>query len=134
MARSRKWYTNNPSSKHNKNNKSFNSSNTSNNTKNSIGTSSPSKDTNPISPGNPLQAFDLDKEMEVLDGPGEEEANDTEWMEVGRSAAKSAPEILKFSQADVEEEVKVWSTVVYGYVVGANPPWSVINGFLKRVW
>ncbi|XP_074290342.1 uncharacterized protein LOC141617073 [Silene latifolia] len=35
---------------------------------------------------------------------------------------------------DVSGEMNFWSTAVYGYILGARPPWTVVNGFLKRVW
>ncbi|KAK9681827.1 hypothetical protein RND81_10G030300 [Saponaria officinalis] len=42
--------------------------------------------------------------------------------------------MLQFTVEDVSEELKFWSTTVFGYVLDANPPWNVINGFLKRIW
>ncbi|XP_074290689.1 uncharacterized protein LOC141617395 [Silene latifolia] len=35
---------------------------------------------------------------------------------------------------DVQEEVEYWQQAVYGFIVGANPPWQILEGFLKRIW
>ncbi|XP_074320303.1 uncharacterized protein LOC141657078 [Silene latifolia] len=41
---------------------------------------------------------------------------------------------LQLTNEDVESELKFWSSAVYCYVLGANPPFKVIDGFIKRVW
>ncbi|XP_074298560.1 uncharacterized protein LOC141629460 [Silene latifolia] len=40
---------------------------------------------------------------------------------------------LQLTSSDVETELNYWSTTVYCYVLGANPPFKVIEGFVKRV-
>ncbi|KAL2931019.1 hypothetical protein RDABS01_036429 [Bienertia sinuspersici] len=35
---------------------------------------------------------------------------------------------------DVVDEITYWSSVVVYYVLGANPPYSVMNGFCHRIW
>ncbi|XP_074271645.1 uncharacterized protein LOC141595577 [Silene latifolia] len=42
--------------------------------------------------------------------------------------------LLRLTKEDVAGEISFWSTSVYCYVLGANPPSNVITGFLKRVW
>ncbi|KAL9227818.1 hypothetical protein vseg_003466 [Gypsophila vaccaria] len=37
-------------------------------------------------------------------------------------------------QEDVEEEIDYWYQAVVCYILGANPPWEVIEGFIKRIW
>ena len=43
-------------------------------------------------------------------------------------------EVTKLCEADVIHEVSYWSSAVIVYVLGANPPNTVLIGFLKRVW
>ncbi|XP_074265618.1 uncharacterized protein LOC141588059 [Silene latifolia] len=65
-----------------------------------------------------------------------------DWVEVpGRSNGqdKDSPSSsrvsgLQLSYSDVKDELEYWSTAVYCYVLGANPPWKVIDGFVKRIW
>ena len=35
---------------------------------------------------------------------------------------------------DVLEEINYWQNGVICYVLGANPPYEVINGFVRRIW
>uniref|UniRef100_A0A803P5I8 DUF4283 domain-containing protein n=1 Tax=Cannabis sativa TaxID=3483 RepID=A0A803P5I8_CANSA len=46
---------------------------------------------------------------------------------------KSAPKV-KITVEDIEEEVHFWSSSIVCYVLGANPPLSIIEGFIRRVW
>ncbi|XP_074314107.1 uncharacterized protein LOC141649312 [Silene latifolia] len=42
--------------------------------------------------------------------------------------------VLKLTEDDVKDEIAYWKQAVYGYVMGANPPWDVLDGFLRRIW
>ncbi|XP_074290286.1 uncharacterized protein LOC141617016 [Silene latifolia] len=42
--------------------------------------------------------------------------------------------ILKLTSDDVQEEIDYWSLAIYGYVMGANPPWAAMEGYLRREW
>ncbi|XP_074265959.1 uncharacterized protein LOC141588414 [Silene latifolia] len=42
--------------------------------------------------------------------------------------------MLKLTEDDVKEEMAYWKLAIYGYVMGANPPWKVLDGFLRRIW
>ncbi|XP_074288392.1 uncharacterized protein LOC141613555 [Silene latifolia] len=44
-----------------------------------------------------------------------------------------SPPLVKITHNDVAGEVVYWSTSVFCYVLGANPPSNVISGFVKRV-
>ncbi|KAK9668763.1 hypothetical protein RND81_13G084800 [Saponaria officinalis] len=45
------------------------------------------------------------------------------------------PEILlQFTPDEVKEELNFWKHVVYCFILGANPPWDVIEGFVYRIW
>lgn len=40
----------------------------------------------------------------------------------------------RLSMPDVQKEVQYWSNAVVVYVLGANPPFLVMNGYLRRIW
>ncbi|XP_074300867.1 uncharacterized protein LOC141632200 [Silene latifolia] len=42
--------------------------------------------------------------------------------------------LLQLSEDDVQEELDYWQNAVYGFIIGANPPWQMIENFLKRIW
>ena len=44
------------------------------------------------------------------------------------------PPPVKISYADVADELDFWGTSVVCYVLGANPPPHVVEGFVKRIW
>lgn len=35
---------------------------------------------------------------------------------------------------DIQEEVDFWSSSIICYIVGANPPIHVMEGFIRRIW
>lgn len=41
--------------------------------------------------------------------------------------------MIKIDMANVEYEIDYWSSLIYRYVVGANPSIHVMEGFLKRI-
>uniref|UniRef100_A0A803QCA3 DUF4283 domain-containing protein n=1 Tax=Cannabis sativa TaxID=3483 RepID=A0A803QCA3_CANSA len=43
-------------------------------------------------------------------------------------------EKVKITDEDIEEEVNFWNSTIVCYVLGTNPPLSVIDGFARRVW
>ncbi|XP_074298893.1 uncharacterized protein LOC141629864 [Silene latifolia] len=52
---------------------------------------------------------------------------------VSELEAPNSP-IVQITHDDVAGEVNYWSTSVFCYILGANPPSNVISGFVKRVW
>ena len=40
----------------------------------------------------------------------------------------------KLAQEDIEEEVNYWKNTVICCVLGANPPYEVLAGYVKRIW
>ncbi|XP_074310090.1 uncharacterized protein LOC141645569 [Silene latifolia] len=42
--------------------------------------------------------------------------------------------LVQLSDDDVAPEINYWKTAIYGYILGANPPWNVVDGFMRRVW
>ncbi|XP_074267042.1 uncharacterized protein LOC141590344 [Silene latifolia] len=43
-------------------------------------------------------------------------------------------ELIQFSAEDTKEEVEYWNQAVYCFVLGANPPWNVLHGYIHRIW
>ncbi|XP_074289212.1 uncharacterized protein LOC141614360 [Silene latifolia] len=43
-------------------------------------------------------------------------------------------DLLQLTDEDVKDELSYWQQAVYGFIVGANPPWQILEGFLKRIW
>lgn len=35
---------------------------------------------------------------------------------------------------DVKSEIDYWSSSLVCYALGANPPFAVMNGYLRRIW
>ncbi|XP_074291904.1 uncharacterized protein LOC141618721 [Silene latifolia] len=75
-----------------------------------------------------------------LDGIDQGESSD--WVvqnrRKGKNTLQSIPEeagdLLQFSDEDVKEELEYWRNSVYGFILGANPPVEVVEGFLRRLW
>ncbi|XP_074318645.1 uncharacterized protein LOC141655464 [Silene latifolia] len=42
--------------------------------------------------------------------------------------------MLQLQLEDVEEEIEYWSQAVVCFILGANPPWEVVEGFIRRIW
>ncbi|XP_074277998.1 uncharacterized protein LOC141601604 [Silene latifolia] len=42
--------------------------------------------------------------------------------------------LLQFSKDDIKSEVDFWNLSVCCYILGANPPWEVVEGYVYRVW
>ncbi|KAL9237195.1 hypothetical protein vseg_011777 [Gypsophila vaccaria] len=65
--------------------------------------------------------------------------NDGEWFTVhGRSIEKLVEEeendLLELEPEEVQEDIEFWRQAVYGFILGSNPPISVVEGFLRRIW
>lgn len=47
----------------------------------------------------------------------------------------SAPSnIVTIESDDIQDEVEYWSSAIVCYVLGANPPLSVMDGYFRRIW
>ncbi|KAL9239108.1 hypothetical protein vseg_013459 [Gypsophila vaccaria] len=42
--------------------------------------------------------------------------------------------LLQLEHEDVEEEIEYLKQAVVCFILGANPPWEVIEGFIRRIW
>ncbi|KAL2934242.1 Axin interactor dorsalization-associated protein A [Bienertia sinuspersici] len=47
---------------------------------------------------------------------------------------QSTEECVKIEIEDIQHEIDYWSSSLYAYVLGANPPPAVMEGFIRRVW
>ena len=66
------------------------------------------------------------------------------WLNViagGKVAKEQNPRSLEnninvaiIEEDDIGEELDYWSTALICYVLGANPPFGVMNGFCNRIW
>ncbi|XP_074314866.1 uncharacterized protein LOC141651037 [Silene latifolia] len=89
----------------------------------------------PTLPLNERMVEDIDEEM----GSGDEEDPDGAWFQRHRrkflQVIEDEPEdLLQLTVEDVQGELDYWKQALYGFIVGANPPWQVLEGFLKRIW
>ena len=42
--------------------------------------------------------------------------------------------VAKIDKEDVENEITYWQNAILFSALGANPPFEVIQGFIKRIW
>ncbi|KAL9227749.1 hypothetical protein vseg_003400 [Gypsophila vaccaria] len=42
--------------------------------------------------------------------------------------------VLQLEHEDVDEEIEYWKQEVVCFILGANPPWEVIESFIRRIW
>ncbi|XP_074283201.1 uncharacterized protein LOC141607750 [Silene latifolia] len=40
--------------------------------------------------------------------------------------------LIQFTKEDIKDEIEYWNNAVYCFVLGANPPWEVLNGFILQ--
>ncbi|KAL2930688.1 hypothetical protein RDABS01_036098 [Bienertia sinuspersici] len=50
------------------------------------------------------------------------------------SAEENLDEIAQITVEDIQPEIDYWQTSIVAYVLGANPPGGVMDGFFRRVW
>lgn len=74
------------------------------------------------------------------DTSGETDTTAGEWTVVSHRKGNlstilvNPTPMLQLTVEDVELEIEYWETAVFGYVLGANPPWEVLSGCLKCIW
>lgn len=44
------------------------------------------------------------------------------------------PELVKIGLDEIQCEINFWNSELYCYMVGANPPYHVMEGFIRRIW
>ncbi|XP_074290277.1 uncharacterized protein LOC141617008 [Silene latifolia] len=117
------------------------------NTKNSNKASSSATASSIVIPGGPVEAvanktrmvseivgvapYDLDSLVPENHGA---------WTQVGKGKSPLEPiveepsDLIQFTKADVKDEIAYWKNSVYCFVLGANPPLKVLDGFIRRIW
>ncbi|XP_074299291.1 uncharacterized protein LOC141630358 [Silene latifolia] len=79
------------------------------------------------------------EDCEEFSDPDEENNQDEAWFQVhGKNIIQIIDEepepLLQITEDDVQSEIDYWQQAVVGFIVGANPPWQVLEGFLQRIW
>lgn len=70
----------------------------------------------------PILQFSYPQVRPMLD-PSECEMND-----------RIVSNMVKIELKDIQPEIDFWSSSVICYVIGANPPIHVMDGFVRRIW
>ncbi|XP_062080013.1 uncharacterized protein LOC133784752 [Humulus lupulus] len=52
--------------------------------------------------------------------------------QIGKSG--EVVDCVQIEPEDIEDEILYWSTTIVCYVLGSNPPISVMEGFFRRIW
>ncbi|XP_074299069.1 uncharacterized protein LOC141630092 [Silene latifolia] len=42
--------------------------------------------------------------------------------------------IVHITTEDVSNELEYWKQAIYGFVLGANPPMAILEGYIRRIW
>ncbi|XP_074292730.1 uncharacterized protein LOC141619610 [Silene latifolia] len=69
-------------------------------------------------------------------------SEDQEWIVQTRRKGKSQltvieeepSDLLRFTVKDVKDKHEHWKNSVYCFILSANPPVEVVDGFIKRIW
>ncbi|XP_074283310.1 uncharacterized protein LOC141607861 [Silene latifolia] len=78
-----------------------------------------------------VQPYDLDSIQE-----------EPEWQVQKKRKGKSPLTVIeeeplnlpRFTAEDVKDELEYWQNSVFCFILGANPPVEVVDGFIKRIW
>ncbi|XP_074266168.1 uncharacterized protein LOC141588632 [Silene latifolia] len=77
---------------------------------------------------------DCEKESESEAGQSQDAARYQIYGKKIIQIIEEEPDLLQLTEEDVQFELDYWQQAVVGFVVGANPPWKILEGFLKRIW
>ncbi|XP_048489782.1 uncharacterized protein LOC125491732 [Beta vulgaris subsp. vulgaris] len=75
---------------------------------------------------------DLGKSTPILQR-FDEVADDVRNVNVIKNAELVKP-VTQIGLEDIQEEVEYWNSAIICYVLGANPPNVVMEGFVRRIW
>lgn len=56
-------------------------------------------------------------------------ADEVENVQVTKTSS-----VITIDTDDIHEEVEYWSSTIICYVLGANPPLNVMDGYFRRIW
>uniref|UniRef100_A0A803Q799 DUF4283 domain-containing protein n=1 Tax=Cannabis sativa TaxID=3483 RepID=A0A803Q799_CANSA len=51
-----------------------------------------------------------------------------------RFSGSTSKQKVKITSEDIQEEVEYWTPSIVCYVLGANPPMTILDGYVRRVW
>ena len=54
--------------------------------------------------------------------------------DAGTGNDKLDSDLVQIDLTDIQDEIDFWSSYIICYVIGANPPIHVMEGFIRRVW
>ena len=57
-----------------------------------------------------------------------------EFDQVQNVDPMSVKTTIKIDIEDIQDEINYWESSIICYVIGANPPFPIMEGFLKRIW
>ncbi|KAL2900249.1 hypothetical protein RDABS01_025331 [Bienertia sinuspersici] len=78
-----------------------------------------------ISNKHPISRIHIDDE----EGQGGKESGKQQHDQI-----EDTQDCVKIGLHDIQPELDYWASSVYCYIIGANPPVAVMDGFIKRVW
>ncbi|KAL2930853.1 putative Nudix hydrolase NudL [Bienertia sinuspersici] len=78
-----------------------------------------------ISNKHPISRIHIEDE----NGQGEKEIG-----KQGHEKIEDNQECVKIGLHDIQPELDYWASSIYCYIIGANPPVAVMEGFINRVW
>ncbi|KAL9243840.1 hypothetical protein vseg_017680 [Gypsophila vaccaria] len=92
------------------------------------------KDINAIT-GIPELIIETEEEDEAVNEPinGKDSHPEQSFTNSKTETSRPVP-VLQLQLEDVEEEIEFWSQAIVCYIMGANPPWEIIEGFVRRIW
>ncbi|KAL2922358.1 polyprotein [Bienertia sinuspersici] len=73
----------------------------------------------------------------VEEDPNIEGVCKEQWVNSSKQSTPvqgNTPTIAKIEMCDVNKQIEYWSSALICYVLGANPPFNVINGFFNQIW
>ncbi|KAL9224929.1 hypothetical protein vseg_000908 [Gypsophila vaccaria] len=73
----------------------------------------------------------LEKETETMKQSTEPRNRDNEIISDDETETDDKDDMLQIQQEDVDEEIEFWNQAVVCFILGANPPWEVVEGFIK---
>uniref|UniRef100_A0A803PSW3 CCHC-type domain-containing protein n=1 Tax=Cannabis sativa TaxID=3483 RepID=A0A803PSW3_CANSA len=79
------------------------------------------------------KVFSPEESKELIIRQSEIPQDFSDWLtnDPGKEGTKRK---VKIEFADIEDEVNFWQQSVVCYVIGVNPPISILEGFVRRIW
>ncbi|XP_074277007.1 uncharacterized protein LOC141600662 [Silene latifolia] len=86
-----------------------------------------------------LETDEEDETEEEMDASEEEEEIVCDSVKQGTENPEhdkktESDEMLQIQLEDVEDEIEYWKQAVICFILGANLPWEIVEGFIRRIW